>query len=64
VSALLHIASLSEPPLRLLLGTDAYNAAEKHIMQMLVSDRDWKDLSISTDFKYDSRGIDETEAAA
>ena len=49
--ALLHIASLSEPPLRLLLGTDAYNAAEKHTMQMLVSDRDWKDLSISTDFK-------------
>jgi hypothetical protein len=34
--ALLHIASLSEPPLRLLLGTDAYNAAEKHPMQMLV----------------------------
>ena len=49
--ALLHIASLSEPPLRLLLGTDAYNAAEKHTMQMLASDRDWKDLSISTDFK-------------
>src|SRR6266436_6463864 len=50
-AALLHIASLSEPPLRLLLGTDAYNAAEKHTMQMLASDRDWKDLSISTDFK-------------
>jgi NAD(P)-dependent dehydrogenase (short-subunit alcohol dehydrogenase family) len=49
--ALLHIASLSEPPLRLLVGTDAYNAAEKHTMQMLASDRDWKDLSISTDFK-------------
>ena len=49
--ALLHIASLSEPPLRLLLGTDAYNAAEKHTMQMLASDRDWKDLSVSTDFK-------------
>jgi NAD(P)-dependent dehydrogenase (short-subunit alcohol dehydrogenase family) len=49
--ALLHLASLSEPPLWLLLGTDAYNAAEKHTMQMLASDRDWKDLSISTDFK-------------
>jgi len=49
--ALLHIASLSEPPLRLLVGTDAYDAAEKHTMQMLTSDRDWKDLSISTDFK-------------
>jgi NAD(P)-dependent dehydrogenase (short-subunit alcohol dehydrogenase family) len=49
--ALLHIASLSEPPLRLLLGSDAYNAAEKHTMQMLASDRERKDLSISTDFK-------------
>src|SRR4030081_2829085 len=49
--ALLHIASLSEPPLRLLLVTDSYNAAEKNPMQMLASDRDWKDLSISTDFK-------------
>jgi NAD(P)-dependent dehydrogenase (short-subunit alcohol dehydrogenase family) len=49
--ALLHIASLSDPPLRLLLGSDAYNAAEKHTMQMLASDRDWKDLSSSTDFK-------------
>jgi NAD(P)-dependent dehydrogenase (short-subunit alcohol dehydrogenase family) len=49
--ALLHIASLSEPPLRLLLGTDAYNAAEKHTMEILAADRGWKDLSISTDFK-------------
>src|SRR6266481_739811 len=45
--ALVHIASLSEPPLRLLLGSDAYNAAEKQTMQMLASDRDWKDLSLS-----------------
>src|SRR5258707_679928 len=48
--ALLHVASLSEPPLRLLLGSDSYNAAEKDAMQMLASDRDWKDLSISTDW--------------
>ena len=39
------------PPLRLLLGSDAYNAAAKHTMQMLASDREWKDVSISTDFK-------------
>jgi NAD(P)-dependent dehydrogenase (short-subunit alcohol dehydrogenase family) len=31
---LLYIASLSEPPLRLLLGSDAYQAAEKHTMQI------------------------------
>src|SRR5882672_10762220 len=49
--ALLHITSVSEPPLRLLLGSDAYNAAEKHTTEMLASDREWEDLSISTDFK-------------
>jgi NAD(P)-dependent dehydrogenase (short-subunit alcohol dehydrogenase family) len=50
-AALLHIASLSDPPLRLLLGSDAYNAAEKHAVQILASDREWKDLSISTDYE-------------
>ena len=48
--ALLHITSLAEPPLRLLLGSDAYNAAENHTLQVLASDRVWKDLSISTDY--------------
>jgi len=42
----LHIASLSDPPLRLLLGRDAYDAAEKHVLEMLESDRKWKDLSV------------------
>src|ERR1700719_175153 len=37
-AALLRIASLSDPPLRLLLGSDAYNAAEKHTMQILAAD--------------------------
>jgi len=50
-AALLHIASLPEPPLRLLLGSDAYNAAEKHAIQVLASDREWRDLSISTDYR-------------
>jgi NAD(P)-dependent dehydrogenase (short-subunit alcohol dehydrogenase family) len=49
--ALLHITSLAEPPLRLLLGSDAYNAAENHTLQVLASDRGWKDLSISTDYR-------------
>ena len=48
--ALLHIASLPEPPLRLLLGSDAYKAAEKHAVQTLASDREWKDFSISADY--------------
>jgi NAD(P)-dependent dehydrogenase (short-subunit alcohol dehydrogenase family) len=50
--ALLHITSLSEPPLRLLLGSDAYNAAEKHTMEILAAYRQWKDLSTSTDWSF------------
>ena len=49
-AAVLHIASLPDPPLRLLLGSDAYNVAEKHALEMLESDRNWKDLSVSTDY--------------
>ena len=49
-AALLHIASLSDPPLRLLLGSDSYNAAEQAALQKLDLDRKWKDLSISTDY--------------
>jgi NAD(P)-dependent dehydrogenase (short-subunit alcohol dehydrogenase family) len=49
-AVLLRIASLSEPPLRLLLGSDSYNAAEKSALDKLESDRKWKDLSISTDY--------------
>src|SRR6195256_2316450 len=52
-AALLHIASLSAPPLRLLLGSDSYNAAEQSALQKLVLDRKWKDLSVSTDYSAD-----------
>ena len=50
-AAVLHIASLSEPPLRLLLGSDAFNAAENHALEILTSDREWKNLSMSTDYR-------------
>ena len=49
-AALIHIAALADPPLRLLLGSDAYDAAEKHTLQILASDRQWKYLSVSTDY--------------
>src|SRR6202049_3637579 len=49
-AALLHIASLSDPPLRLFLGSDSYNAAEQAALQKLELDRKWKDLSNSTDY--------------
>jgi NAD(P)-dependent dehydrogenase (short-subunit alcohol dehydrogenase family) len=52
-AALLRAASLSEPPLRLLLGSDSYAAAEKSALEKLESDRRWKDLSLSTDYSSD-----------
>jgi len=55
--ALLHIASLPEPPLRLLLGSDAYNAAENHALEILASDLEWKDLSVSTDYKIPTADV-------
>jgi len=47
---LLHVATLYEPPLRLLLGKDSYGAAEKSALDKIESDRHWKDLSLSTDY--------------
>jgi hypothetical protein len=54
---LLHIASLSEPPLRLLLGSDGYAAAENSALEKLASDRRWKDLSLSTDYASDETHV-------
>jgi NAD(P)-dependent dehydrogenase (short-subunit alcohol dehydrogenase family) len=48
--AVLHITSLDEPPLRLLLGSDAMNAVEKNDIAKIEADRKWRELSISTDF--------------
>jgi len=49
-AVLLHITSLADPPLRLLLGSDAYAAAEKTALGQLELDRRWKDLSLSTNY--------------
>src|SRR5260370_39550221 len=51
-AAVIQIASLADPPLRLLLGSDAYAAAEKHTQEILASERQWKDLSVSTDYSH------------
>ena len=56
-AALLHIASLPEPPLRLLLGSDAYDAAQRHASEILASDREWKALTTSTDFSQQQMNI-------
>src|SRR5260370_559422 len=48
-AAVLHIASLNDPPLRLLLGSDAIRFVEQNDLAKIESDRKWKHLSISTD---------------
>jgi NAD(P)-dependent dehydrogenase (short-subunit alcohol dehydrogenase family) len=50
---ILHIAGLAEPPLRLLLGSDAADAAEKKDLARIEADRRWRDLSVSTDIPPD-----------
>jgi NAD(P)-dependent dehydrogenase (short-subunit alcohol dehydrogenase family) len=49
-AAILHVASLEEPPLRLLLGSDAVHGAEKSDLARMEADKKWRDLSLSTDF--------------
>src|ERR1700693_287710 len=50
-AAVLYIASLNDPPLRLLLGSDAVRFVEQNDLAKMDSDRKWKDLSISTDIE-------------
>src|SRR6266404_637877 len=51
-AAVIQIAALAYPPLRLLFVCDANAAAEKHTQEILASDRQWKDLSVSTDYSH------------
>ncbi len=50
-AAVLHIASLDTPPLRLLLGSDAAAAVEKADAARMAADRSWRVVSQSTDFE-------------
>jgi NAD(P)-dependent dehydrogenase (short-subunit alcohol dehydrogenase family) len=50
-AVIIHLASLDEPPLRLLLGSDAVHLAEQNDLARLEADRKWRDLSVSTDFE-------------
>jgi NAD(P)-dependent dehydrogenase (short-subunit alcohol dehydrogenase family) len=52
-AVILHIAGMAEPPLRLLLGSDAAEAAEKKDLARIEADRRWRDLSVSTDIHTD-----------
>ena len=46
-----HITTLDEPPLRLLLGSDAVHLAEEAERTRMESDEKWRGLSVSTDFE-------------
>jgi NAD(P)-dependent dehydrogenase (short-subunit alcohol dehydrogenase family) len=47
---LLRLVSMPDPPLRIVLGSDAYDAAEKNDLAKIESGHGWKELSLSTDF--------------
>jgi len=49
-AAILRLACLDEPPLRLLLGSDATHAAEEAERTRSEGDKKWRQLSESTDF--------------
>src|SRR5438309_7339643 len=48
--ALLKLASVKEPPLRIVLGIDAFNVAEANDLAKIELGKKWKDLSHATDF--------------
>jgi NAD(P)-dependent dehydrogenase (short-subunit alcohol dehydrogenase family) len=50
-AVIIQIASLDEPPLRLLLGSDAVLLAKQSDVARIKGDRKWRDLSLSTDFE-------------
>jgi NAD(P)-dependent dehydrogenase (short-subunit alcohol dehydrogenase family) len=57
--AILTIADVPEPPLRLLLGTDAYELARAGDLAKIASDEEWKELTLSTDADDASPQLDE-----
>jgi NAD(P)-dependent dehydrogenase (short-subunit alcohol dehydrogenase family) len=49
-AVILQVAAMSEPPLRLLLGSDAVRNVEQADLARFEADRKWRHLSVSTDF--------------
>jgi hypothetical protein len=47
--AILQIAEVETPPLRLLLGSDAYALARDADEAKIAADEEWKELTFSTD---------------
>ena len=57
--AILSIAHTPEPPLRLLLGSDAVFLVEQQSKRMAAEDAKWRTLSLSTDFDSTPEAIEE-----
>jgi NAD(P)-dependent dehydrogenase (short-subunit alcohol dehydrogenase family) len=53
-AVIVYIAGLDEPPLRLLLGSDAVHSAELNDSVRRAADKKWRALSVSTDFESGS----------
>ena len=49
-AVILQVAGMEDPPLRLLLGSDAVRTVEQADLARTESDRRWRRLSLSTDF--------------
>ena len=49
-AVLIRLAAEKDPPLRIVLGSDAYSAAEYNDLARIALGTKWKDFSISTDF--------------
>ncbi|OCJ15204.1 short-chain dehydrogenase/reductase [Rhizobium sp. AC44/96] len=50
-AAIIHVAGVAEPPLRLLLGSDAVRGVEQNDAARASEHAAWRDLSVSTDFE-------------
>jgi NAD(P)-dependent dehydrogenase (short-subunit alcohol dehydrogenase family) len=55
--AILKIADVDQPPLRLLLGSDAVHLADLDNQARIETDRKWRELSLSTDFEAASGSV-------
>ncbi len=49
-AAIIKAVDAAEPPLRLLLGSDAYQLAQQRLESLRQNFEAWKDVSLSTDF--------------
>ncbi|MBX5250968.1 SDR family NAD(P)-dependent oxidoreductase [Rhizobium sp. NLR4b] len=53
-AVVIHISGLEQPPFRLLLGSDAVRNVEKADAARIEADREWRAVSVSTDFDPDA----------